>query len=302
MTRLLERVLNLRPGDVGRGALLFFYLFLILTSYVMGKVARDALFLDRFAAVQLPYADIAIAVLVGFVVAAYVAVGRRVSLRSLLVGSQMLFASHCVLFWWVAHFHPWPWLYPLFYVWVGIFGVLAPAQVWTLANYVLTTREAKRVFGLVGSGAIFGAISGGFLSRTAVKRFGTESLMLVVAVLLVLCAGVVVLILRRRSARMAEEGETPAETTGETPSFLESLRQVKSSRYLTAIAAVICLSSFVTTTAGWQFKAIAKQFLVQKDALALFFGDFNFYAGILCLAIQLLLTSRLLRRFGIGPA
>ena len=27
---------------------------------------------------------------------------------------------------------------------VGIFGVLAPAQVWTLANYVLTPREARR--------------------------------------------------------------------------------------------------------------------------------------------------------------
>lgn len=303
MTRFLERVLNLRHGDMGRGALLFFYLFLILTSYVMGKVARDALFLDRFEAVQLPYADIAIAVLVGFVVAAYVAVGRRVSLRSLLVGSLLLFSSNCVVFWWVAHFRQWPWLYPLFYVWVGIFGVLAPAQVWTLANYVLTTREAKRVFGLVGSGAIFGAISGGFFSRTTVQRFGTESLMLVVAFLLVLCAGLVVMILRQRTAPPVEEGEPEAAgTVTTTPSFFESLRQVRSSRYLTAIAAVICLSSFVTTTAGWQFKAIAKQFLQEKDALALFFGDFNFYAGILCLGTQLLLTSRLLRRFGIGPA
>jgi len=33
---------------------------------------------------------------------------------------------------------------------VKIFGVLVPTQMlWTLANYVLTTREAKRVFGMV---------------------------------------------------------------------------------------------------------------------------------------------------------
>ena len=31
-----------------------------------------------------------------------------------------------------------------------------PAQVWTLANFVLTTREAKRAFGFIGSGAILG--------------------------------------------------------------------------------------------------------------------------------------------------
>jgi hypothetical protein len=51
-------------------------------------VARDALFLSRFQAVQLPYADIASAVLGGFVVAGYVYLSRRVSLRSLLVGSH----------------------------------------------------------------------------------------------------------------------------------------------------------------------------------------------------------------------
>ena len=69
MKRSIERALNLHPGDLGRGTLLCSCLFLIISSYVTGRVARDALFLARFQAVQLPYADIAIAVLVGFVVA-----------------------------------------------------------------------------------------------------------------------------------------------------------------------------------------------------------------------------------------
>jgi HEAT repeat protein len=71
---------------------------------------------------------------------------------------------------------------------------------------------------------------------------------------------------------------------------------------LRAIAAVICISSLVTTLTGWQFLAIAQQTLVRKDALAIFLGNFNFYAGICSLLFQLLLTSRFLRRFGIGTA
>jgi len=78
------------------------------------------------------------------------------------------------------------------------------------------------------------------------------------------------------------------------------MRLIASSRYLRAIAAVICISSFVTTLTGWQFKAIAKHFLVNRDALAIFFGNFNFYAAIVALLVQLLLTTRCLRRFGIG--
>ncbi len=303
LARFLERLLNLHRGDLGRGALLFSYLFLVIASYVVGKVARDALFLDRFKAVQLPYADIAIAILVGFVVAAYVGIGRRTSLRNLLAGSLFLFAFIALLFWALAHWFQFPWLYPVIYIWVGIFGVLAPAQVWTLANYVLTTREAKRLFGLVGSGAISGWIFGGFFSKAAANAFGTESLLFGMALFLALCVVLVILIWRQRQAAAVEAAESEANAEEQRPQYLlESLRLVASSRYLKAIAAVICLSSFVTTVAGWQFKAIAKQFLIQKDALAAFFGDFNFYAGILSLVTQLLLTSRVLRRFGIGPA
>ena len=80
------------------------------------------------------------------------------------------------------------------------------------------------------------------------------------------------------------------------------MRLVFSSPYLRAIAAVICISSLVTTLTGWQFLAIAQQALVKKDALAIFLGNFNFYAGILSLLFQLLLTTRFLRRFGIGTS
>jgi len=149
MKRSLERALNLQPGDLSRGVPLSACLFLTISAYVVGKVARDALFLAQFPAVQLPYVDIASGVLVGFVVLVYLRVGHRTSLGNLLVESPLLFAATFAAFWLVAHYSRATWLYPIFYVWVGMFGVLAPTQVWTLANCLLTTREAKRIFGMV---------------------------------------------------------------------------------------------------------------------------------------------------------
>ena len=302
MKRVLHRVLDLREGDLARGALLFTYLFLIITTYVTAKVARDALFLDKFLAVQLPYVDISVAVLVGIVVAVYVRVGKRLDLPRLLVASLLFFCFNSVLFWaLVKHYH-WAWLFPVFYVWAGIFGVLAPAQVWTLANFVLTTREAKRVFGLLGSGGITGWIFAGFFCKNVVRLFGTESLLLSMAVFIAASAGVVVLIHRRQFEDSSLVLGRPHAASRSTPGFLESLRLVWDSKYLRAVSTLIFLSSYATTMTGWQFKAIAKQFLVHKDQLAIFFADFNFYAGLLCLACQLFLTTRLLRRFGIGLA
>jgi len=183
-----------------------------------------------------------------------------------------------------------------------MFGVLAPTQVWTLANYLLTTREAKRIFGMVGGGGVAGWIFGGYLSKVVAKAFGTESLLLAMSVLLII--GSVFMAAASRGGKLRgdplQDLASGISGTGQR-NLRESVRSVFSSPYLRAIAVVICISSFATTMTGWQFKALAKQFSVGKDAMAIFFGDFYFYAGVLALLFQLLLTTRLLRRFGIGP-
>jgi AAA family ATP:ADP antiporter len=301
MNRWIERALNIHPGDLGRGILLSSCLFLTISAYVIGKVARDALFLAQFEAVRLPYADIASGVLVGFVVIAYLRLGKRVSLQSLLVNSPLFFAVTCAFFWLLAvRSHP-TWLYPTFYIWVGIFGVLAPTQVWTLANVLLTTREAKRIFGMVGGGAICGWIFAGYLSKILAKTFGTESLLLGMTFLLASCSVLMAIVSKGGKLQLDASNQSAMGVAGTGQrDFRDSLHSVFSSSYLRAIAAVICISSFATTLTGWQFKALAKQFSVHKDALAIFFGDFYFYVGLLSLLFQLLLTTRLLRRFGIG--
>ena len=81
-----------------------------------------------------------------------------------------------------------------------------------------------------------------------------------------------------------------------------SFELVWKSPYLRSIAGLVLLSSLVTTLAAWQFRAMAKTFHPDTDTLTAFFGSFNVYAGALYLAAQLLLTSRVLRRFGLGFA
>ncbi len=300
MANWIERILKLRAGDFARGAVLFFYLFLVMACNVVGKVARAALFLNKFSATQLPFADISVAILVIFVAAAYLRISRRVILRDLLAGSALFFASNLVVFWWLAHFQRPPWLYPVFYVWVGIFGVIAPMQVWKLANYVLTTREAKRLFGFIGSGAISGWVFAGYISKVVARGLGTEALLLGMAVSLVICAGLVFFI---TAQRRVDSGETiESDSPKSKNSLSQSLRLVWSSSYLRAIAVMICISSFVVTVTGWQFLAITAQSFPEKNAMAMFLGDVSFYTGLFGILAQLTLTAWFLRRFGIGAA
>jgi len=298
-----ERALGLNGRELRRAFPIFLYLFLTMASSVASKAARDALFLDRYRAIDLPYVDIAIAVLVGFAASLYIWFGYRTNLRNLQVGSLTFFAVTALGFWlWAAvSAYESGALFIVIYIWVGVFSVLAPSQVWTMANYVLTTREAKRSFGFIGSGAILGWIVGGFATRTAVANFGTESMLGFVALTLFLCAGIVVVIWRDRPDYVGNDTPASGDVKDRFPLW-SALKLIRESAYLRAIAALILIAALTTTIAGWQFKAIAKQAVPDTDELAMFFGTFNMIAGLMSLGLQLLLTGRVLRTVGVGPA
>jgi len=303
LATVLQRVLGLSPRELVRALPLFLYLFLALAGSVASKAARDALFLDRFAATDLPYVDIAVAGLVSLIAGVYIRLGSRTNLRNVQIASLLIFAATAVAFWAAAQAQGAErqsgGLFIAIYIWVGALSVLAPAQVWTLANFVLTTREAKRAFGLIGGGAILGWIVGGFATRVIVDRFGTQSTLLWVAATLVASTAVVWRIWHVRPPYRPE----PELTGDEAPQgggLLRSFALVRGSDYLTAIASVIFFAAFVTTITGWQFKAIAKANIPATDELAIFFGSFNMIAGVVALILQVLFTSRILRSAGIG--
>ena len=298
MLRTLERLLRLQRGDLHRGMPLFAYLFLVIAAYLVGQVARNALFLDRFAASRLPFVDVSLFLLVAVTIALYLRAGRRWGLERLLSGSLLLFGSASLLLAALAdHVSP-AWLYPVVYLWVGVFGVIAPAQVWTLASYVLTPREARRLFGFVGTGATLGATAAGFLSSALARRFGAESLLVLMAALLLAAVPLVHTLWRRRPEGVARGSPENASTP--SGSLRRSLRLVLGSAHLRTIAGVVVLSSLVTQVCGWQFKALAQQSVAGKDALAAFFGTFDAWVGVGCVAFQLLFTAGLLRRLGLG--
>ena len=304
MSVVVQRVLGLTPREFARALPLFAYLFLSMAGSVASKAARDAMFLARFPATALPYVDIAVAVLVGLVAGVYIRVGARTNLRNVQIGSLLAFAGSGIAFWASASRAglegPAPQgdtVFVLIYLWVGVLSVLIPTQVWTLANFVMTTREAKRAFGFIGAGAILGWMAGGAVTREVADRFGTASMLLWVVGTLVMSAMVVWIVWRQRPAHGVEQ-EAPAE--GAPGGLFASFALVRRSPYLTAIASVVWLAAFVTTVIGWQFKAVAKDNIPGTDELTMFFGTFNVLAGSIALVLQLLFTGRILRVAGIG--
>jgi HEAT repeat protein/MFS family permease len=260
------------------------------------KAVRSALFISEFGALKLPYVMIGIAVLAGVVTAFYIRLARRVTLRRLVVGSLVFFALNVVLLWWFAQ-QGYRWMFPVLYLWAGVFGVLATTQVWTLANDLFTTREAKRLFGVIGSGGILGAVVGGALARVLSPVIGSVNLLLVVAAMLVFAALVVALL--THVAPPSGEGRRAREISSPT-SLTESLKVIRSSRHLVLLAGLVFLTALATTSVDFQFSLVAERAFADRDQLAAFFGTVYGSISLFAFLFQLLLTSRILSRFGIG--
>jgi ATP:ADP antiporter, AAA family len=295
----LRGFFDIRSGEALPVSLTFLYIAAVVAAFLLAKPIRNALFLRQYGPYALVYVYAAVPLALSLFVPIYTRVAARVGQRAVTVWTLLFFAANVLLFWWMFQRHPSRLLPGVFYVWVNCFGVIAPVQAWSFANAQFDTRQAKRLFGLIGAGASFGAILGGLLARVLVRRVGGAiNLLLILAALILMSAAVVAIAnaktRRRGLARRGKPHRHP---------FRETLAEIGRTPYLRLIATMVFLVAIATQWTGFQLSVVAdRRFGGNAEALTRFFGTFNFALGIVSLLVQLTLTASVLRRYGVALA
>jgi AAA family ATP:ADP antiporter len=297
MTTYLEKALNLRRHEFVPASILFGYLFLSLATYIMGLSVGTALFLSAYPD-NLPHVMVATALVVAAFTSIYIRMSSRVRLEVLIIASLGFFALSFAAFWWMTLFQIKA-VYWLIYIWVALAGAMSPMMGWTLANLVLTTREARRVFGFIGAGAVLGAPTSGFFTAFATHHVHPESLLLLMTAMLAGCAVLVRALFVKSRERLAEMSRRPAPAADIPKNFREIWAHIRGSHFLVLITALTAIGCASTTIIGYQFSIIAKDAFPNKAQLASFFALFSGVMGVAAFLVQMLLTGRLLRLLGI---
>ncbi len=290
LKKTLTRLVDVRREELGRVLPLTAAFALFMASLYVLKPARDALFLDRFGVRQLPYALLLAALVGGAVAGINARIARSVRLRRMILGVFLVLMAHLLIFRAIL-LQKWPWTIYAFYVWVNLYGLMAASLLWLLANSVFNPREARRLFGLIGTGSIAGAILGGLFTRQVVGAIGTENLLLVCAGLLGACLLLV---------RYVRPGEGVSRREEEAPEGV--LASIARSDLLRLLGVVAGLVAIVTAVADFQYKDVANRAFPSKDAKTAFFGEFFACLNAFVFLFQLLLTPRILRTLGVGAA
>src|SRR5947209_252909 len=153
-------VFDVRPGEYMRTTCLTLYLMLVLFAYYILKPVSRALFLNNFDIDKLPWLYILIAGVGGILAYFYTKMAVNSSLRRAVDLANIFCVLVLILFWWLIQLK-WDWIIYAFNIWVSLFSIILVSQGWIVAANVFNTREAKRLYGILGVGSVIGAAFGG---------------------------------------------------------------------------------------------------------------------------------------------
>ena len=299
MLARVQRLFDIRPGETLPVLLTFFYIAAVIAAFLLAKAIRSGLFLKEYGAYALPYVYAAVPLAVSAFVPISTRLTNRYGQRPVAVWTLLFFAGNVLMFWYAFRTWSWPVLPAVLYVWVNCFGIIAPVQAWIFANSLFDTRQAKRLFGVIGSGASLGAILGGFLARVLVGTVGGPVNLLLVLAALILASAGIISFANMRLRRPGSGRATPG--TARARPFSETLAEIGRTPYLRLIALTVFLVAISTQWSTFQLNVVADQrFGGNAQALTKFFGTFNFALGLVSFIVQLTLTGTALRRFGVA--
>jgi AAA family ATP:ADP antiporter len=188
-----------------------------------------------------------------------------------------------------------------FYLFGDLWTTVTVALFFCVAHDLVSTDEAKRIYGVVGVGGVLGGAVGSNFSGAFIKAWGSSGVLFAALFLNVCIIAVSLFVGRSQSkshAKVASE-----ETPKEGGSFLEGAQLVFSSRYLLSILGILSFYEIVSTIVDFQFTQSVIHYGNSlnwgRDEVGAYFGKVFGITNIVAFVIQLFFTSLIMRKKGV---
>ncbi|UZO80267.1 MFS transporter [Aquimarina sp. ERC-38] len=298
---LFKKTFDIRDGEIRISFFMQLYIFLIITVLLIVKPTVTALFLSKLGASHLPYAYMIVAIVAVIASYFYNRLVKKVSLQRLTMGTLFFFSMCFLVFGFLLKtIFLNNWILYVYYILIALFAVLTTSQFWLIANLVYNAREAKRLFGFIGSGAIAGGIFGGYLTTILAPITGNQFLIILAACLILLCIPILKIVWFIRIRKLNKYAIQQRQLSKTTENSKNSFQLILNSKHLSLLALIIGVSVIMAKLVDFQFSDFASVRIPDSDQLASFFGFWFSTFNVLALVIQLFLTNRVLGVLGVS--
>lgn len=295
-----RNLFDVRKEERGRTLFMSLFLFFTLFSYYIVKPASRGMFLGKFDLDQLPSLYILLAAAGGLFAYGYTRLAVKASLRRAVDVVSLCTVASMIAIWWLLGFQP-KWMLYVFNIFTSMFSIVTVTQCWVVAANVFSSREAKRVYTLLGLGAVLGAFCGSLFTTYAVPRISApRDLLWAAAAIMVVAYGAFRMAIAQEGVSLA--GATAAETTETEFSFRDIAVPLVRYRHLQVIFGITLLMLMVDVVVEFQMQSSMKRaFGADAKAITRYIALYvGLWGGILNSSLQLLAAGLIVRWFGVG--
>ncbi len=297
ITRLLKWV-NLRPEEGDRTWLMFAFYTITSIGLRWSEDSTVALFLDKYGANSLPLIYIASAVTGVVLVFLYSWLQKIFPLRRVIVAiAPAMFVPLVLLRWGMQVPHLAVMTIFLLRLWVSAFYVVNDLNTSIAANQLFNIREIKRAYPLVSSGALLADIISGFSLPFLLLFVGLDNVIMPVAGVFI-ALGAVILWHTGTKYQQVFPHIPPRPIPQKQHFQKRHLSNPLLKHYALLLFVFFALLQVLGVLIDFQFLTQLKINYNDKH-IASFLGLFGGIAGVCQLGMQLLISSRVLERFGV---
>ena len=305
--RLLRRAIDVRPHELALLGWSWLYVLAVMSSYYVIRPIRDTMGVEG-GVENLQWLFTGTLLVMLAINPAYAAVVRILPRQRFIAIAYRFFMLNLLVFAVLLHVASGSqlvWVGRAFFIWVSVFNLFVVSVFWALMVDVFDSEQGKRLFGFLAAGATVGAIVGSSLTASLVAGVGSTWLLLASAALLQLAVFSVRRLSRLTSAlpRPADGGAGEGGESGEAPiggGILAGLTHTVRSPYLLNISLYILLYSITSTFLYFQQAAIVRDYFPDRVSRTTFFASVDLVVNVMTLGVQLFVTSRFLRAFGVA--
>jgi len=265
---------------------------LMMAHQVAGKATRDAIFLSQFKTTALP-TMVATAALAAVVISFWR--GRTLVRFGPFRVTAVSFAASGVLQvaeWMLLRYQPRMAACAL-YLHVVAFGAVLLSGFWSVINECFDPRSAKNASGRISGMGTLGGLCGGLLAERIAAWFTPSAVVIFLAVLHMMCAGLLWRMLPSTST-VRRPAETPKETT-----LLDAVHRYP---FLLTLAGVVLSCSVGTAVLDFAFKAQAAEAIGRGAPLLRFFGLYYTATSLFTFLVQTFAVGPFIKHAGLAAS
>jgi len=296
---LFSKIVDVKPNEIRALWLGFAFHFIILAAYYIVKPIRDAIAASNRLE-TLPWMFTATLVVMLIANAIFAAIVARMERRKFIPFAYAFFILVLLLFFGLMRTGS-PaqqvWTGRAFYVWVSVFNLFNTAIFWAFMTDLFTVEQGKRLYAFIAVGGTLGAIVGAYITKNLIRGMGPANLVAISATLF----AIVCFIVRFFPNNFTQVNKTaPAREEPIGGTAWSGITHIVRSPYMFGLAAAIMLYTSTSTWAYFQQTTLAGAALKTSADRTVFFSSLEIWVNTITLFIQVFLTGRLLKWFGVA--